>query len=283
MPITAGLTPATAEPAKVPSGSIPSAFARSALAITSAAAPSLIPLALPAVTEPAGRNGVFRVASFSTVVPGRGCSSWTSSPTGTSSSANRPASCAACPPRLRARREGILILAGDVELLGDVLAGLPHRGARVPLLIARVDEPPAERRVVERAVAARVRRVRLRSDQRRAGHRLDPAGDEEVTVAGDDRLAGTDNGREPRGAQPVDRHAGDRLRQPRQQRGEAGDVAVVLTGLIRAAEPHVLDLARGNAGPLDRGGDRDRGEVVGANLGEAHPRTGRRASGLPTG
>ena len=54
MPITAGSTPATAEPANAPSGSIPSAFARSALAITSAAAPSLIPLALPAVTEPRG-------------------------------------------------------------------------------------------------------------------------------------------------------------------------------------------------------------------------------------
>ena len=113
--------------------------------------------------------------------------------------------------------------------------------------------------------------VRLRGDQWRTGHRLDTAGDEEVAITRNDRLAGTDNGREPRGAQPVDRHAGDRLGQPREQRGEAGNVAVVLTGLIRASEPHVLDLARGNAGPLDCGGDRDRGEVVGANLGEGTP------------
>src|SRR5207249_5271456 len=44
MPITRGSTPATAEPTKAASGSAaPSCFTRSSLAITSAAAPSLIP------------------------------------------------------------------------------------------------------------------------------------------------------------------------------------------------------------------------------------------------
>ena len=40
-----------------------------------AVAPSLSPAALPAVTLPCGRNGVFRAPSSSSVVPGRGGSS----------------------------------------------------------------------------------------------------------------------------------------------------------------------------------------------------------------
>ena len=56
----------------------------------------------------------------------------------------------------------------------------------------------------------------------------------------------------PGRAQPVDRDARDRLRQAREQRRHAGDVAVVLAGLVGAAEVDVLDLARVDAGALDR-------------------------------
>ena len=52
MPITRGSTPATALATKAPSGSTPSSRAFSSDAITSAAAPSLRPLELPAVTVP---------------------------------------------------------------------------------------------------------------------------------------------------------------------------------------------------------------------------------------
>ena len=95
MPITRGSTPATALPTNVPSGSTPSSRARSSEAITSAAAPSLIPDALPAVTVPPSRKAGCSVASFSSDVSGRGCSSRVASPTGTSSSAKRPAASAA--------------------------------------------------------------------------------------------------------------------------------------------------------------------------------------------
>jgi hypothetical protein len=95
MPITRGSTPATAEPTKAPSGSAPRPRARSSEAITSAAAPSLIPLEFPAVTVPLSRKAGRRLASFSAEVSGRGCSSRVTSPTATSSSANRPASSAA--------------------------------------------------------------------------------------------------------------------------------------------------------------------------------------------
>ena len=173
------------------------------------------------------------------------------------------------PALLRAQRERVLILARDLPALGDVLAGLAHRLEREELLHARVREAPAEGRVVERPVAARERRVGLRRDERRARHRLHAAGDEEVAVAREHRMAGTDDRREPRGAEPVDRDAADRLRQPREQHGHARDVAVVLARLVRAAEPHVLDLLRRHAGPLDRLAHGDRGEVVGARPREA--------------
>ena len=204
-----------------------------------------MPLELPAVTVPPARNAGCSVASFSAVVPGRGCSSAVSSPAGTSSSANRPASCAAAQRACDSRRERVLILTRDAPALGDVLAGLPHRLARVPLLVARIDEAPAEGRVVQRPVAAGERHVRLRRHERRPGHRLDAARDEEIAVPGDDGMAGTDDRREARRAQAVDGDAGDGVGEAGEQRGEARDVPVVLARLVRAAEPDVLDLSAG--------------------------------------
>ena len=95
IPITRGSTPATAEATNVPSGLDTHLGRALSLAITSAAAPSLIPLAFPAVTVPPARNAGFRPASASAVVCGRGCSSTRTSPTATSSSSKRPAACAA--------------------------------------------------------------------------------------------------------------------------------------------------------------------------------------------
>ena len=103
IPISAGATPAAAlEPTKA-STSIPKDFARSASIKINAAAPSLTPEALPAVTEPDGSvvNAGRSLARASAVVDGRGCSSMSTrsgSPlrwgteTGTNSSANRPRS-----------------------------------------------------------------------------------------------------------------------------------------------------------------------------------------------
>jgi hypothetical protein len=95
IPITRGSTPATALPANVASGSAPSARAFSSEATTSAAAPSLMPDALPAVTVPSRRKAGFSVASLSALASGRGCSSRETPSTGTSSSSKRPASAAA--------------------------------------------------------------------------------------------------------------------------------------------------------------------------------------------
>ncbi len=173
------------------------------------------------------------------------------------------------PALLRAQREGILLLAGDPVPVGHVLAGLAHRLEREARRQRRVREAPAERRVVHRPVAARKGRIRLRRDERRAAHRLDAARHEEVAVAGDDRMAGADDGREPGRAEPVDGDARDRLGQPGEERRHPGDVAVVLAGLVGAAEVDVLELGRIDARALDSRADRDRSEVVGTNAGEA--------------
>ncbi len=94
MPMTRGSTPATAAETNAPKGSAPSSRARSSLAITSAAAPSLRPLEFPAVTLPSFRNAGLSAASFCAVVSGRGCSSRSRPSAGTSWAANRPSASA---------------------------------------------------------------------------------------------------------------------------------------------------------------------------------------------
>ena len=89
-------------------------------------------------------------------------------------------------------------------------------------------------------------------DERRARHRLLAARDEQVAVARDHGVARADDRREAGGAEPVDRDAADRVGKPREQRGHARDVAVVLAGLVRGAEPDVLDLLRRDARARDR-------------------------------
>ena len=169
---------------------------------------------------------------------------------------------------LRAQRERILVLARHLIFLGDVLAGLGHRIDAVARLHRRIDEAPAERGVVG-LDRARKRLARLAGDERRPRHRLDPAGDGEIHLAGADGARRIADGVEARGAQPVDGEAGDRLRQPGEQERHARDVAVVLAGLIGAAEEHFVEprpVGLGVAGDerLDRRGR----EVVGAHLGE---------------
>ena len=104
MPITSGWTPATAVATTLAIGRSPSSRARSASTRSSAAAPSLMPELLPAVTVPPVLNAGLSAASASAEVSGRGCSSRSTTVdaplrpatvTGTSWPSNRPASMAA--------------------------------------------------------------------------------------------------------------------------------------------------------------------------------------------
>ena len=262
MPITRGSTPATAEPTNAPSGSTPSSRALSSLAITSAAAPSLIPLALPGGH---GALGAKRRLELREHVGSRLRSRMLVDDdlTDRDELVVEAARCVRqLPALLRASGERVLILARHAPLLGDVLARLPHRLQREHLLEPWVGEAPAERRVPQRPVATRERRVRLRRDERRAAHRLDATGDDDLGVTCEHGVTGGHDRRQTRGAETVQRDTCDRLRKAGEKRGHPRDVAVVLARLVRAAEVDVVDRAAVDRGSLHRGGDGDPREIV---------------------
>ena len=165
-PMIAGSTPATAVETTRASGFRPSSRARSASTSSTADAPSLMPGALPAVTVPPSRNAGRSFASASADVSARGCSSRVDDdrvalllghrdrddlvvePAGLDRR-DRPSAATRARTRPGAPRS-------TVPALGDVLGGLAHRVRVVHRGERRVDEPPAERRVL----AARARRGR---------------------------------------------------------------------------------------------------------------------------
>ena len=233
--------------------------------------------ALPAVTLPPSRKTGRSFASFSAEASGRGPSS---ASTRTVSRPLRrldrddllgqPAGLGGGDGALvAAQGEGVLVLAADPVALGDVLAGLAHRlGRDAELGHARVDHPPAEGRVVHRLRAAGEGALGLLDDPGRPAHRLDPAGQVEVALAELDRAGGAVDRLQAGGAEAVDGGAGNAVRQAGQQRRHPRHVAVVLARLVGGAEVDVDDPLRVDAGALDHGADRVRGEIVGADAGE---------------
>jgi hypothetical protein len=79
-------------------------------------------------------------------------------------------------------------------------------------------------------------------------------------------MTGRDDGRQPRGAQPVHGDACDRLGQAGEERGHARDVAVVFASLICAAEVDVVDRPSAYPGTLYGRSDRDGGEIIRPDL-----------------
>ncbi len=141
---------------------------------------------------------------------------------------------------LRAQREGVLVGARDLILLGHVLAGLRHGVDAVLRLEQRIDETPAQGRVVDLGPALE-RLLRFSHDEGRARHRFHAAGDGELRLAAADGTRRVADGVEPRRAQAIDGHAGNGVGQARQQQRHARHVAAVLAGLIGAAEHDLVE------------------------------------------
>ena len=255
-------------------GRRPRSRARASDITSSAAAPSLMPELLPAVTDPdASRlNAGLSVASDSRVASGRGCSSVSTVPPGVLDGDDligEPSGVVSgLPALLRGEREGVLLLAADAAALDDVLGGLAHRVRVVRIGQARVREAPAEGRVVHRLLTARECGRRLGHDEGRAGHRLDAARDEDLAIAERDRVRGAHDRLEPRAAEPIHGLAGDLDRQAGEERRHAPDVAVVLAGLVRSPEDHVVDARRIEPGAVDERADDVRRHVVGPHVPE---------------
>jgi len=163
---------------------------------------------------------------------------------------------------MAAQREGVLVLARHLVLLGHALGGLPHLESPVHLDHLRVDEPPSDGRVVHRLLAAGERAVRLGHHPRRAGHALHASGDHDIGAARLDLARSSDGRLHTRPTQAVHGLAWNLDRKARQQQCHASHIAVVLARLVGATEDHVGDIGRVHACSLTRFFQSDGGEVV---------------------
>ena len=167
---------------------------------------------------------------------------------------------------LATEREAVLGVAGDLELLRDVLAGLRHGIGAVHRLHQPVDEAPADGGVVNLGSPGE-RFGGLALHERGAGHALDTAGQHEFGLAGADGTGGGADGVEAAAAKAVDGAAGDAGGQPGEQRGHARDVAVVFARLIGAAHVAIVELIPVDAGvALLEHADRVGGQIVGSDV-----------------
>jgi hypothetical protein len=151
--------------------------------------------------------------------------------------------------RLAAQRESVLVGARNLKFLGDVFAGLRHRIDAILRFHQRIDEAPADRRVIDFDMARESLR-RLALHEWRARHRFDAAGDRHFDLAGAHGARRRSDRVEARAAQAIDRRAGNACRQSGEQARHTRDVAIVLARLIGAAGEHVVDRMRIEAGRL---------------------------------
>ncbi len=78
-----------------------------------------------------------------------------------------------------------------------------------------------------------------------------PASNDHLSLAAPDRTGGNRHGIEARSTQSIDSPAGNRFRQSSQEQRHAGNVSIVLAGLVGTAQNHIVDGGRvelGNSG-----------------------------------
>ncbi len=166
--------------------------ATSAAASTSAAAPSLIDEAFPAVTVPSFWKAGRSVASFS-MSPRPGSSSsatilgapfFCAISTGTISARNFPSATARSAPLVRLDGERVLVGAGDPLFLRAELGAVAHVDVAVGVPQAVMDQGIDHLRVAQPVSLAR-----LGQQIRRVAHRLHAARHHHVVLAGGDGVA----------------------------------------------------------------------------------------------
>jgi len=108
--------------------------------------------------------------------------------------------------------------------------------------------------------------MRLRDGPGCARHAFDAAGDVGLAFAGLDRAHGGIDCRESGGAQAVEGDASDFDRKACQQQGHARNVAIVLAGLVGAAEVHLLDDLGRDAGATQHLREDKRSQIIGADV-----------------
>ena len=173
-------------------------------------------------------------------------------------------------PAVALEGEGVLVLPGDAELAGQHLG----RGAEGDCVLGRhlqVHEPPAEDGV-DQLLSAGQRLVGPGQHERRPAHGLDAAGHGHVADAAPQPGGDLVDGFQAGAAQPVDGGAAHLDGEAGQQGGHAGHVAVVLPGLVGAAEDDVLDgVGREGRVAVEQGPEGGGGEVVGPDTRQRSP------------
>ena len=182
--------------------------------------------------------------------------------TGTISSLKRPAFCAASAFACERGGELVLLLAGDLPALRDVLGGVAHVVA-----VEGIPQPVPDHRVDHLGIA-HLDAVAQMDAVRRLAHALLPAGDDDLGIAVADRLIAERHGAQPRAAELVDAvggrlegDAGGDRRLPRRVLAFAGGEDLAHDDLR-----HLLRLDLGAAQRLD---DRDLAELVGRQAARA--------------
>jgi hypothetical protein len=245
-----GSTPAAAAATTRARGVSPNRPTAASDASSSAAAPSLSPDALPAVTDPlpsvrnAGR-------AWPAVERGVGAQKLVLRHRDRRAATLRNLHARDLPLEptgrlrrrrllLRAQRKQILIVARNAELLGHMLRRFAHGIGAVGRLHGRVHEAPAQTGVEQLHIAPE-RRAGLRHHEGRAGHALHAAGQIHLPLAHPDRARSASHRRQAARTQAIDRLTRHRHRQAGQQRRHARHIAIVVAGLVGTAEHHIGD------------------------------------------
>ncbi len=257
-------------------------FSASSDAITSAAAPSVMPGALPAVTvPPSGWKAGRSLASASSVESARGPSSaeMTVSPFLPGHRDRDDLVVEATRflggdrPLMRAQRELVLRLTRHVVLRRHALGVQAHVD-----VAGRAPQTVVDRRVDQRPVAEPVAGARLRQQVWREVHVLHAPRHHEVGVAGANGRCAQHHRLEPGAAHLVDGGRAHAFRQPRLER-RLPSRRLAGPGLQNLADDRLVDALRGDAGALDGGADGDGAELGGGGGREAAAELADRGAG----
>src|SRR5207245_2817057 len=157
--------------------------------------------------------------------------------------------------------ERILLGSADLVALRHHLGRFAERD-RPFLLPARIHDTPAHGRIGDLRRLPAPWLALLEYPVRGARHALDAARDERVPLARLDRLGRARDRLQPGAAQPVHGLSGHFDRQSRKEQRHAGDVAIVLAGLVRAAEDDVVDRCGIDAGVFHHCFDRHCRQII---------------------
>ncbi|SAB25503.1 Uncharacterised protein [Enterobacter hormaechei] len=103
----------------------------------------------------------------------------------------------------------------------------------------RIHKSPADGGIEDLRLTLK-RRGGFTHHERRTGHGFDATGDQQIAIPGLNGARRKAKGIQTGAAQAVNGGTGNGLRQTGQQRRHARHVAVILSGLICAAEDHVI-------------------------------------------